>query len=387
MLYFVLRDNDETARNEVGMNIIRKKKRIFCMLFGTMILVLSSTILFAATKRPKKPSYVTATAVKTNVNITWRKASYATRYAVYQYNPSKKSYTYKGYTKSCKYTVKNLKRGETYQFKVRGYRIVSKKRYYGSYSKSVSATISKKGYSTLKNYLKSALAPCGSTMYIWGGGWNKADTSAGKDAKTIGVNPNWRTFFGKQKKNYNTSKTRYQWGNGLDCSGFVGWSIYNIRNTANNKSGYVMSSKKMAKNFASRKWGTYQKPSKVKNYKPGDIMSTACSDCSGHVWIVIGQCSDGSVVLLHSSAPGVQLSGTQTRSGSNNSQAIKLAKQYMKKYYPSWYKKYPSNKRSKKYLSHFGQMRWNTGNSSTMMTDPDGYQNMNAQQVLKDLFS
>ena len=233
---------------------------------------------------------------------------------------------------------------------------------------------------TLKKFLQTALQPVGSTMYVWGGGWNKADTGAGKEARTIGVSPTWKKFFKKQTKYYDYRNTRYQISNGLDCSGYVGWCIYNLLNTKNGQPGYVMSASKMAKNFASRGWGKYKSKSKVTNYRAGDIMSS-----SGHVWIVVGQCSDGSVVLLHSSPPGVQLAGTPSKKGTTNSKAVKLAKKYMKKYYPNWYKKYPNCARGISYLRDYSQMRWDvTGNA--IMTDPDGYRNMSAEKILKDLF-
>lgn len=68
-------------------------------------------------------------------------------------------------------------------------------------------------------------------MYIWGGGWNKADTGAGTDGLRIGLNASWRKFCAKQKASYNYRKHRFAFGNGLDCSGFVGWSVYNINKT------------------------------------------------------------------------------------------------------------------------------------------------------------
>lgn len=368
------------------MNILKKKKWIVVVICILASLLPMTKTIDAKVKMPTKPTYVTATAVKDCVNITWKKSSNAKLYQIYMYDEDTKKYKYHGFAKTNKYVAKNLKRGQTYQFKVRAYKNGAKTRYYSSFSKAVEATTSKKGYSTLKNYLKTALVPCGSTMYVWGGGWNQKDKGAGVDAKTIGASQTWRTFFNKQKKSYSTKKTRFQRRNGLDCSGFVGWSIYNIRNTANNKTGYVTFAKKMAKNFANRGWGTYRSPSKIKNYKAGDIMSTA-KGSGGHVWIVLGQCKDGSVVLLHSSDPGVQISGTATRSGKSNSQAVKLAKKYMKKYYPKWYKKYPSNKRNNRYLKDYGQMRWNVGSDTKMMTDPDGYQKMSVEEVLKDLFT
>ena len=52
-----------------------------------------------------------------------------------------------------------------------------------------------------------------------------------------------------------------------------------------------------------------------------------------HIYIVVGSCADGSVVLVHSSPAGVRLSGTPDKKGRTNSEAVKLAKKYMKKYY------------------------------------------------------
>lgn len=49
--------------------------------------------------------------------------------------------------------------------------------------------------STLKTLLLTALEPVGSTMYVWGGGWNKADTGAGIEAVSIGVTSKWKAFF------------------------------------------------------------------------------------------------------------------------------------------------------------------------------------------------
>ena len=292
-------------------------------------------------------------------------------------------------TRGSSYTIKNLKRGKTYYYRLRGYKKKGKKTYYTSYGKVVTVKIAKaktmaKPKSTIKKFLQIAMQPVGSTMYIWGGGWNKADTGAGKEARTIGVSPRWKTFFKKQKKNYDYRKTRYQISNGLDCSGYVGWCVYNAMNTSSGKEGYVMKAEQMAKNFAGRGWGTYVSRSRVKNYKAGDIMSSSCSDC-GHVWIVVGECRDGSVVLVHSSPPGVQLAGTPTPSGKKNSQAVKLATRYMKKYYPQWYKKYPNCSKGISYLKHYAQMRWDVSGTS-VLTDPDGYRNMTADQILKNLF-
>lgn len=235
--------------------------------------------------------------------------------------------------------------------------------------------------STLKRLLLTGLLPVGSTMYVWGGGWNEADTGAGKEARTIGVSRQWERFFLKQTDSYDYRTTRYQISNGLDCSGYIGWCIYNIMNTADGEEGYVMLAQDMAGNFASRGWGTFTDRSMVKDHCAGDIMSS-----DSHVWMAVGPCGDGSVVLLHSSAPGVQLAGTPSKSGNTDSEAVRLASCYMKKYYPQWYIKYPDCAKDSKYLTEFAQMRWDISGDA-VMTDPEGYRNMSAEQILKDLFS
>lgn len=235
--------------------------------------------------------------------------------------------------------------------------------------------------STLKEFLQIALQPVGSTMYVWGGGWNAADNGGNIDARTIGVSPQWKRFFNQQNSGYDYRTTRYQNRNGLDCSGYVGWTIYNAFNTKSGNSGYVCLAQQMTRAFSSKGWGTYTAAGAVKNYRAGDIMSTS----DGHVYIVIGSCSDGSVVLVHSSPQGVQINGTCTPSGNARSKAVKLAEKYMKQYYPKWYAKFPDCSRGSSYLTRYSRMRWKlTGNC--MMSDPDNYSKKNAAQVLKDLF-
>lgn len=288
--------------------------------------------------------------------------------------------------KTSKVVLKNRKPGYTYFYYVRAYQNVkNRKKRYSKYSKIVSTTVPIHGTSTIKNLLQTALAPVGSTMYVWGGGWNKADTGAGKEARQIGLSPKWRTFAKNKTSSYNYRNYRYQIHDGLDCSGYVGWCVYNVLNTENKKKGYVYSASKQAKRFADKGFGSYYAANKIRDYCAGDIMSSTCG-CCGHVWIVVGECKDGSVVLLHSSPAGVQLSGTVTPKGKKNSQAYQLAQKYMKKYYKTWYKKYPDVRRGSTYLSHYSQMRWNVTGKKVILSDPDGYQNMSAEEVLKDLF-
>ena len=38
---------------------------------------------------------------------------------------------------------------------------------------------------SLTDFLRTAMEPVGSTMYIWGGGWNSEDNGSGEDAKIM----------------------------------------------------------------------------------------------------------------------------------------------------------------------------------------------------------
>lgn len=330
------------------------------------------------------PNGVMATAVGRKVVITWELVTGATKYQIFE-AVGEGSFSLKKETEKEKCILTGRKKGKEYRYYVRAVKEKNNQKIiYGKASKEVSTTVPANGTSTIKNFLNVAIAPVGSTMYVWGGGWNKADTGAGTDARRTGLSSAWRTFAKGKKASYNYQNYRYQIHNGLDCSGYVGWCVYNVLNTKNNQKGYVYSASNQAEKLSALGFGSYRSQVE-KDYQPGDIMSSTCS-CCGHVWIVLGECSDGSVVLLHSSPAGVQISGTVTPEGKSNSKAIKLAKKYMKKYYPAWYKKYPNVERGLSYLSHYGQMRWKTTGDNVVLSDPDGYSKMSAEEVLKDLF-
>ena len=235
---------------------------------------------------------------------------------------------------------------------------------------------------TIKRLIQVALQPVGSTMYVWGGGWNQTDDGSGIESTTIGVPSRWAIFFRSQTKDYNYQNTRYQVHDGLDCAGYIGWALYNTFNIESGHGGYVMLAQTMASTYAGWGWGTYKAAASVNDYKCGDIMSYS----GGHVYIVLGSCKDGSVVLLHASPKGVMISGTYSRSGSKDSEAIALAKKYMSECYPEWYAKYPDLERGTSYLTSYSQMRWTLGGTKSVMTDPDGYTSMGPEQILYDLF-
>lgn len=229
---------------------------------------------------------------------------------------------------------------------------------------------------SLLGFLQIAVQPVGQTMYVWGGGWNEEDTGAGAEAVTLGVSPAWAEFAAKQDETYNYQETRYQIHDGLDCSGYVGWAVYNVLESENGKEGYVLSSTKMAEEFASRGLGEYIPAREMTYWQAGDIMSM-----KGHVWIAVGTCEDGSVLLLHSSPPGVSFCGTELADGSK-SLAVSLAEHMMQTYYPEWYAKYPECSRPHSYLTNSSAMRW----SREVLSDKEGLAGMSAEEVVFVLY-
>ena len=225
---------------------------------------------------------------------------------------------------------------------------------------------------TLKQFITIAMQPVGKTMYVWGGGWNEADTGAGIEAMTIGVSPNWKAFFEKQNSHYDFNKTRYMIHSGLDCSGYLGWVLYNL---IPNKNGYVMKSGLYTRTLAGYGWGKRYSKNEIKTLIPGDIMGR-----DGHVWISLGTCRDGSVLLLQASPPGISLYGTQR--GNRKSEAVALAEFYMRFYFPSWAIKFPDYTQDQSFLSNYDMFRWD----ESFLPDPDGYRKIGPASILKDLF-
>ena len=280
------------------------------------------------------------------------------------------------------------------------------------YTAPVSGTPGKR---TLKNYLQTAMNPVGTALYVYGGSWDWQDVNSSTQALTIGLPQSWIDFFQQQDANYtyknsadpahsyypHNSWNQYYYA-GVDCSAYIGWTVYNVmhtKSTTNDLSdGYVMSAVKMAKTFADKGWGTWTRD--IKSFKPGDIFSM-----SGHVWTVLGVCDDGSIVFLHSTPSdskagqgggGVQLSALNPNSDNDkNCEAYKLVTKYMTKYYPAWSTRYDAVLRSydsyatpasgSEYSKTWsGNFSWNL--DGTGLTDPDGYADMSAAEILADLF-
>ena len=232
---------------------------------------------------------------------------------------------------------------------------------------------------TLKNYLAGALQPVGRALYVWGGGWT--------DSTRKGVSPTWVSWYNSQTSSYNynnyrdlTTANRIK---GLDCSGFVGWASYQVMHTKSGEGGgYTVVSGDIGSYYQNTlKWGrivnqNYLSQTKWK-MQPGDIGYD-----SGHTWIVLGQCSDKSAVIVHSTPQaGCQIAGTCTPDGDYDSQAVALAKTYMSRY--KGYTKYEYHPSCGNYIRRGNYLRW----YSSTLSDPDGYKNKTAAQILADLYS
>lgn len=240
----------------------------------------------------------------------------------------------------------------------------------GSLAKYIDEENSNIKNSTIEHLIETALEPVGSTMYIWGGGWDDEDSEAGATSTQIGVSEQWEIFASQQDETYNFENHRFERANGLDCSGYVGWVVYNTFEEADNQPGYVTASTEMAEVFAESGWGILiENPM---DFLPGDIVSM-----KGHVWICLGTCADGSVLLVHSSPPGVSVCGTQIKEG-ESSLAIELATQFMTENYPEWQEKYPNRTVAGSYLENVSVFRW----SERTMLDAEKMQNMSGEEII-----
>lgn len=232
---------------------------------------------------------------------------------------------------------------------------------------------------TLKNLLETALLPLGNTMYVYGGGWNSEDSGAENLLHSSHALSVWKRFFEAQDAAYDFRNHLYERKNGLDCSGYVGW-VLNCVLEKNSVEDCVMKAAVMAQTFAARGWGHFISRRDVCEHRIGDVMST-----EGHVYFSLGECADGSVLLLHASPPGVTISGTVTPRGSRESNAATLAERIMSKYYPRWHERYPFYVKGISYLTDYDGMRW-FFDGKGVLTDADGYGIMSAEAWASEFY-
>lgn len=264
------------------------------------------------------------------------------------------------------------------------------------------------GERTLRNFLRTALTPMGVTLYVYGGAWNWQDDAAANQARRIGIPTEWLDFFQSHNADYNykdatPSQSYYPWHKyneyhyaGADCSGYVGWTIYNTLHDVDGKPGYVMPSLTMASRLANDyHLGTFSKEKSRGSFRPGDIVSM-----KGHVYIILGECSDGSLLIAHSTVNGGQGSGIQLSAVSDDPdcEAMALARQYMKRF-DEWSNRYqPALKDPYLYLDFSptlaGRFSWtlnnesneNSADSGNLLSDPDGLSTMTVPEIMQAIF-
>lgn len=232
-------------------------------------------------------------------------------------------------------------------------------------------------FPTVKNFIKTALAPVGHTMYVYGGGWNESDTGASKEARTLGLSKRWREFSDLQDSHYNYRDFLYQNSDGLDCTGYIGWVIYNLLQDDNGRAGFVFKSSQLGHELHKLGLGSVESAPCTKR-RCGDIFFSAVH-C--HAYICLGECSDKSVVLLHSSPPGVIVSGTKSPLDDENSVAEKTATEFMSKNFPSWHERFPVYTRDLSYITDYDRFRF----YNVILPDPEGITRLDPCEILWSL--
>ena len=112
-----------------------KMKKIKVILVFILFLIIlpnytnAAKISIGKVKNVKVKSQTTS-----SLKITWKSLSKVNGYKVYICDNSKNEFKYYGKTTSKSMTIKKLKPSKEYKIKVRGYKTVKKKTYYGSYS-------------------------------------------------------------------------------------------------------------------------------------------------------------------------------------------------------------------------------------------------------------
>lgn len=209
--------------------------------------------------------------------------------------------------------------------------------------------------SLIEKLCETALLPAGRTLYIWGGGWNESDTGAGADAVSMGISQAWEEFFLSQDASYDFKKHRMERRKGLDCSGYIGWLLYNTLAPYGFPDDYVRKAGEQGRMLEEKGFGNWKEPSEISGWHPGDIMSSASQ---GHVYLVLEECEDGSLLICHSSPPGVQVNGTVRSDGRIRSEAVQKAEACMRWIAPEWCRRYNQFWKGGEYLREYGQFRW-----------------------------
>ncbi|MCD8125971.1 MAG: hypothetical protein LUD82_00375 [Clostridiales bacterium] len=263
------------------------------------------------------------------------------------------------------------------------------------------------GERTLRNLLATALEAVGTVLYVYGGGWSWQDEGASPQAETIGLPRSWLAFFQAQDASYQYQNSggparsyyphngwnQYYYA-GTDCSGYLGWVLYNVTNGARGgpSGGYVVPAARFAQSLSQRGWGVLTRDT-AGGFRAGDVVSVR-----GHVWLALGTCRDGSIVLLHATpspsitgAPGggVQIS-TLSPEGRQDCEACRLVDRYMRACYSRWSQRYNAVLCDyERYTAiaadeRTGKFTWDL-NGEGLLIDPEGYAGKEPAALLAEL--
>ena len=232
-------------------------------------------------------------------------------------------------------------------------------------------------FPTVKNFIKIALAPVGQTMYVYGGGWNEEDTGAAKEARMPCLSKRWKEFSDMQDSSYNYKDFLYHSSDGLDCTGYIGWAIYNLLQRDNGLCGFVFKSSRLGYELSSLGLGSVEKAPCTER-RCGDIFFSAVHY---HAYICLGECNDKSVVILHSSPPGVIVSGTKSPLTDEISVAEKTANEFMSSNFPDWNARFPVYSRDLSYITDYDKFRFH----NVILPDPEELTRLDPQEILWSL--
>lgn len=227
----------------------------------------------------------------------------------------------------------------------------------------------------------------------------------------IGRLQSWIDFFDRQNACYayrndsNPAHSYYPTGGwnqygyaGLDCSGYLGWTLYNTLHTesasVSDCDGYVAPARRVCPYACPKSLGypfpsgLRQRPQEPSSFRPGDIFSM-----DGHVWLCIGPCRDGSLVIAHSTPSpsktdckggGVQLSALNPASDADKDcQAYRLAERFMQRY-SRWSARYQAQLLPYSVYGrlsenpHAGLFQWND-----FLSDKEDVEDQFAEEILQ----
>lgn len=147
---------------------------------------------------PKK--LINKSSTTSSIQISWSKVAKATKYQVYR-KAAKTKYKKLTTTASTSYTDKKIVTGKNYRYKVRAFRTVNKKKYYGGFISLKTASAAKpvksvKGV-TVKTYLRRGLFS-----------WDAVSGASGYEIAVQRANGQWLVKANTSYRNYLTGKLK-----------------------------------------------------------------------------------------------------------------------------------------------------------------------------------